>query len=385
LFENPFKDERDQLPNASCYREIVSGRRRGLIAPLARCLLRTVEVPYTLVVRLRNRRFDRGHAVQHVGVPVVSVGNVTLGGTGKTPLVEWIARWYRDRGVRVALVSRGYRAAADAPNDEARELEQKLPDVPHVQDRDRVAAARRAVEEHGSQLILLDDAFQHRRLARDLDIVLIDALEPFGFDHVFPRGTLREPLGGLRRADVVVLSRADLIDDRARWAIWDRLQHYAPAAACVEARHAPRRLLSARGNESGLDLLAAKRVAAFCGIGNPAGFRGSLQRCGCEIVAFREFPDHHRYTRRTIDALARWADALPVAAIVTTHKDLVKLDVERLGRHPLWALVIGTEFLRGGELLEAKLASLMPATGGGYALTRSRHSVGIVSRWSPQK
>ena len=117
-------------------------------------------------------------------------------------MVEWIARWFRRHNVRVSIVSRGYRAEEGGRNDEARELEQKLPDVPHVQNPDRVAAAQIAVEELETQLIVLDDGFQHRRLARDVDIVLLDALEPFGFEHVFPRGTLREPLAGLRRADV---------------------------------------------------------------------------------------------------------------------------------------------------------------------------------------
>jgi tetraacyldisaccharide 4'-kinase len=191
--------------------DLVSGRRRGPAATLLRGGLRLAETPYAMAMSWRNRRYDRGKAVIHrAGVPVVSVGNITLGGTGKTPMVEWIARLYRRHQVRVAIVSRGYRAEEGGRNDEARELEQKLPDVPHIQNADRAAAARVAVEELDMQLIVLDDGFQHRRLARDLDVVLLDALEPFGFEHVFPRGTLREPLSGLRRADLVILSRADV-------------------------------------------------------------------------------------------------------------------------------------------------------------------------------
>ena len=190
---------------------------------------------------------------------MVSVGNLTLGGTGKTPLVGWLGRWFSERGVRLAVVSRGYGATAGQPNDEARELQQSLPHLPHLQNPDRVAAARQAVAAYGAQLIVLDDGFQHRRIGRDLDIVLLDALEPFGFGHVFPRGWLREPVEGLRRADVVVLSRADLLDAAAREALWQTIRKHAPEALGAEVIHAPRRLISVAGAEMPL---AAVRVSA---------------------------------------------------------------------------------------------------------------------------
>ena len=184
----------------------------GASPPRSGCCCATAEFPYTAAVAYRNRRYDLGRAaIHHVAVPVISVGNLTLGGTGKTPMVKWVARRLLAQGSRVAIVSRGYGAAAGQQNDEARELSQALPEVPHVQNRDRVAGAERAIAEFSAQCILLDDGFQHRRLARDLDIVLLDALEPFGFEHVFPRGTLREPLAGLKRAQAVCLSRADAI------------------------------------------------------------------------------------------------------------------------------------------------------------------------------
>ncbi|HEY4234670.1 MAG TPA: tetraacyldisaccharide 4'-kinase, partial [Lacipirellulaceae bacterium] len=230
------------------FHDIVSGRRRGAGPSLARGLMRLAEVPYTLAVRTRNRRYDRGSAaVERVNVPVVSVGNLTLGGTGKTPMVKWLAGWFTERGLRVAIVSRGYGAAAGSQNDEAREVAQALPNVPHVQTPDRVAGARRAIDEFGSQLILLDDGFQHRRLARDLDIVLLDATEPFGFGHVFPRGTLREPIEGLRRAGVVCLSRSDLLDESGRRTIQRQVANLAPHAVWCEAAHAPQGLLNSSG------------------------------------------------------------------------------------------------------------------------------------------
>src|SRR5262249_34901289 len=156
------------------FREVVSGQRRGAAASILRGILRLVEAPYSSAVAWRNRQYDLGRkAVERVGVPVISVGNLSLGGTGKTPLIEWLARWFRERGVRVAIVSRGYGTKAGSRNDEALELAEKLPDVPHVQNPDRVAASHAAIAEHNCQLILLDDAFQHRRIHRKLDIVLL--------------------------------------------------------------------------------------------------------------------------------------------------------------------------------------------------------------------
>ena len=358
LAPTPIPDP-NPLFTPSQFRDLVSGRRRGLWPAVLRCGFRVVEVPYTRAVCWRNRRYDTGRAEVHrVGVPVVSVGNLTLGGTGKTPMVAWLVRWFRERDVRVAIVSRGYRANVGARNDEALELQRKLPDVPHLQNPDRVATAKRAIEEHECQLIVLDDAFQHRRIARDLDIVLLDALEPFGFGHVFPRGTLREPVSGLRRADVVVLSRADLLEPDARARIREQVRRHAPEAVWAEGMHGPQALFASRGETQPLDSLADRPVAAFCGIGNPAGFRHTLRGCGYRAVAFREFPDHHAYSRADVESLAEWADRLDVAAVVCTRKDLVKLRIDRLGRHPLLAVTIGLEFLAGQADVEAKLEAV---------------------------
>ena len=195
--------------------------------------LRLAEVPYAAVMRLRNGLYDWSVLGScRAGVPVVSVGNLTLGGTGKTPMVAWLASWFRRRGAAVAILSRGYRAGSGGQNDEALELAHGLPGVLHLQDPQRVRAARHAVEEHHCQVLLLDDAFQHRRIARDVDIVLLDALEPFGWERVFPRGMLREPLAGLARAQVVALSRADAVDVETREAIARRAGQLAPHALC---------------------------------------------------------------------------------------------------------------------------------------------------------
>lgn len=340
--------------SAATFRELVSGRRRGLAASLLRGLLAAVEPFYTAAVRWRNRRYDRRGGVQ-IGVPVISVGNLTLGGTGKTPMVRWVVRLLRDQDVRPAIVSRGYGASDGAENDEARELGWLLPDVTRLQNPDRVAAAQEAVRQYHSQAIVLDDGFQHRRIARDVDIVLIDALEPFGFGHVFPRGTLREPLEGLRRANAVVLTRANLIEPSEREQIWQTVRQYAPTAITAEAAHVAQSLLSANGSEIPLDEIRGKDVIAFCGIGNPTGFRRMVDSLGCRVVAFHEFPDHYPYQATDIDGLLRQATELGAAAVLCTCKDLVKWPVERTHRRPIWAIRIDLEFLSGQSALESLL------------------------------
>ncbi len=345
---------------ASGFRDLVSGRRRGILPALARFGLHLIEVPYTLAVQWRNRRYDTGAAFTHwLPVPVVSVGNITLGGTGKTPMVAWVAQWYRRYGIRVAIVSRGYAAPKGVPNDEALELGRYLPDVPHLQQADRLAAALAAIRDHQAQIIILDDGFQHRRLHRDLDLVLIDALEPFGFDHVFPRGMLREPVSELRRADVVVLSRAELLERDEREEIRRRVLRHNSRVVWAETTHAPQYLVNYRGEREAIRLLRRQPVAAFCGIGNPAAFRFTLESCGYRVIAFQEFPDHHPYTPADFERLAQWAKSLNVKALLCTQKDLVKIPLEQVGDRPLWAIAVEIEIVRGSHELETKLQSLL--------------------------
>jgi tetraacyldisaccharide 4'-kinase len=342
------------------FRELISGRRRGVVAAALRGMLAIAEVPYTWIVRRRNSRYDRAvNRIHRVNVPVISVGNLTLGGTGKSPMVEWIVRELIQREKKVGIVSRGY-GARDGVNDEALELAWKLPGVPHVQNPNRLAAARQAIDEFGCNALVLDDGFQHRRLARDLDIVLLDALEPFGFEYVFPRGTLREPIEGLARAQVVALSRADLISAEERTLIRNRVATHAPSAAWIEVIHAPIELVAyENSSRQSLESLRGCRVLAFCGLGNPAGFRHTLTGCGYEIAAFHEFPDHHPYNQADLDRLSNEAHRLNVDAIVCTQKDLVKVRRDRLGDCPLWAVRVGIEFLSGREVLQEKLSNVV--------------------------
>ncbi|MCY2992045.1 MAG: tetraacyldisaccharide 4'-kinase [Planctomycetota bacterium] len=344
------------------FRDLVSGRQRGLRATLLRGVLAAAETPYRWAVQLRNAAFDGGlRRVTRVQVPVVSVGNLSLGGTGKTPMVEWLANWFCQHGVHVVLISRGYRAGAGTLNDEALELAKRLPHVPHLQDPHRVRAAQQAIRDYACGLILLDDAFQHRRIARDLDIVLLDALEPFGWSHVFPRGTLREPLTGLARAQVVALSRSDAVDAATRESIRRKVAQLAPDAVWLELVHQPLTLVAADGRQAPLDTLAGRKVAAFCGVGNPAGFRLTVQACGYQLTDFREFPDHFAFADRDVAALEQWTAGLSdISGVVCTNKDLAKINRLRLGPHPLWAVGIGVEIRHGRDGLEARLRALLP-------------------------
>jgi tetraacyldisaccharide 4'-kinase len=345
----------------AAFLRLVRGESRGLLPSVARLGLGGVAGLYRLGVSSRNLAFDRGWKDSHqANVPVVSVGNLTLGGTGKTPMVEWIARWYRARGRRVAILSRGY-GDAKGMNDEGRVLEENLPDVPHLQGADRVALARVAVEELESEVLVLDDGFQHRRLARDLDIVLLDALEPFGLGRIFPRGLLREPVGSLKRAGVVVLSRADLVDEASRRAIRAEAERRAGSLRWVLARHAPLDLTDSQGQSSSLSELQNRKVAAFCGIGNPLGFRRTLEGLGLELVGFRAFPDHHPYTAEDVADLSGWLRGLGAELALTTQKDSVKLRTSSLGPVPLRALRIGLEVMDGSETLETAFSTLLPS------------------------
>ncbi|GAB6187063.1 tetraacyldisaccharide 4'-kinase [Thermopirellula anaerolimosa] len=346
--------------DAQRWRDVVGGRDRSWKATGIRAVLAVAEPLVIAGTLWRNRRYDCGRAAIHdVGVPVISVGNLTLGGTGKTPMTAWLCRWFRRHGVRAVVVSRGYGAEAGAVNDEAAVLELQLPDVPHLQNPDRVAAALTAVEELASQLIVLDDGFQHRRLARSLDIVMLDALEPFGLNHVFPRGMLREPLSSLARADIVVLSRADRISAEEIERIRHRTRQYAPESLWAESRHVPVAVLQLGRDPTSPNELQGKRAVAFCGIGNPTAFRKTLSNLQLEIVAFRAYPDHYRYRREDIADLSDWATANGADLALCTEKDWVKIRSSQLGAVPLAALRIELEFTAGQESVEKRLEEIL--------------------------
>ncbi len=341
------------------FERLIAGQARGVYPFLARRLLWILQWPYGLAVWLRNRTYDGGWKTVHrVAAPVISVGNMTVGGTGKTPTVEWLARHYREQGWAVTILSRGY-GSQTGVNDEALVLEDNLPDVPHLLGADRVALAQIALEELESEILILDDAFQHRRIHRDLDIVLVDATNPWGYNALLPRGLLREPLVGLRRADVVVLSRCDQVSEERLSMLEGQIQQRAPRATLVRSVHQPASLKSGAANLP-VDRLKDQPVAAFAGIGNPAAFRHTLVGCGAQLAAFRTYPDHHAYSKQDVAELGRWAaDQPPNTWLVTTQKDWVKLRLAELGERPLWTLHIDLQITTNADSLTARLNSLV--------------------------
>lgn len=334
------------------YLELISGKSRSLTGGLLRPLLRVASWPYAAVMSVRNSLFDRDLLpIYETPAPVISVGNVTTGGTGKTPVVALVVQWLAEAGAKPGIVSRGYKQLAEGGNDEARVLELLCPGVPHVQNRDRVAATFSVTSGHDCNVIVADDAFQHRRMARTLDVVLIDACQPWGHGFVLPRGLLREPRCGLRRADVVVMTRADQVNEEARAEIWNDIRRFKPNAPEIEIAFRPDSLLDITGQRSTVDSIA-EPVFAFCGIGNPKAFRQTLEQHGLQVAGLHAFPDHHHYESDDIVALQREAATAGASQLITTVKDLVKLNADWLPTSQLVALDIRSSFLCGESAMK---------------------------------
>ena len=353
--------------------EIISGRRQGIGAAIMRPLLLALTPIYRLGVHRRNRRFETDKVtVSKVDVPVISVGNLTTGGTGKTPLVIWLCRQIRHLDLRVAIVSRGYGAAKNRdrtskPNDEAMELGQRLPDVPHLQAPNRVGSARIAIEELETEALVMDDGFQHRALARDLDIVVVDATEPFGFGYLLPRGLLREPVKNIARADFVVLSRCDQVSHDNISRTETELRRYSPNLPIAQTKVQPATWIQYDGQEKDLSEFAVSptkatgtiKVFVCCAIGNPDSFLNTVSSTGVTVVGRTLFPDHHLYSRADIEEIAKAAVEAGAEAIVCTHKDLVKIGVNQFKGVPIYALVAEITFLHGERELLAAVESAL--------------------------
>ena len=344
----------NQGSKARAWERLLSGEARGPLAALSRLGLWLASGLYWLGWRLRD--LFRKQPIK-LSRPVISVGNLTVGGTGKTPAVAWIARWLRDRDIQVTLLSRGYGADDNRQNDEALLLEELLPDVPHLQGPNRAEIGKTAIDELESQLLLLDDGFQHRGLARDLDLVLVDATCPWGYGHLLPRGLLREPVSGLNRAHAVLLTRCDQTDASKLVELRGWLARRFPKLPIILTRHSAVGL-TCEGQEELLPiaLLEGKQVAAFSGIGRPEAFRKTLEQMGARVIDQRVFPDHFAYDRDSVRELRHWASSLPEGTLMAcTRKDLVKLGLADLGGRPLYAPHVELEILEGLETLEGLL------------------------------
>lgn len=341
------------------YLRIISGQRQDWRAQALKPCLRVLSLFYRMVIAIRNRMFDwRLRATERPSVPVISLGNLTTGGTGKTPFVAYLTRWFQQQQVRVALLSRGYRALPGEVNDEKLLLDRLCPGVPHFQNPNRCASSKQAVTE-GAQLLVLDDGFQHRKLARDLDIVLIDAVCPWGHGWLLPRGLLREPRSALQRADFVILTRADQCSDEVLENLKAEVAQEVPPDRIACAVFRPQGLVNVSGETESLESVAGKTVWGFCAIGNPMGFRQTLENAGFCVAGMQIFPDHHHYAGDELEEIGAQAAKASADLILTTSKDLVKISEQRLSGVPVWSVEIGAEIIEGSEAFEEILRNII--------------------------
>lgn len=333
--------------------DIWSGRRRGAGAAALRAALGAAGVGYGGVMRLRRWAYRRGVlGSRQASVPVISVGNITAGGTGKTPMVAWVVGQLAAMGRRPGILTRGYKAV-DGRSDEAQLLE-RLCQTPVVVNPDRRAGADQAVAQ-GCDVLVMDDGFQHRRLRRDLDIVLIDATNPFGFGRCLPGGLLREPLRALREAHVLLITRADRCESAGLADLEDRLRRLSPGALLGRATHRPVAVIDETGRRLGLDVLAGRKLAAFCGIGNPQQFFDTLVGLNARVACRKAFDDHAAYDAQTLNRLCRRPCMCEAEVFITTQKDYVKLPPEALDR-PVWQLAVEMDVTAGQAELTARIA-----------------------------
>jgi len=346
------------MASETAFLEIVSGRRQDGVARAARAGLACLEPFYVAGSALKNVLYEQGlKRSASAGVPVISVGNLTTGGTGKTPVVASVVNALAGR-LKPGIASRGYRSLDAAGNDEKRVLELLCPGVPHVQNRDRLQAAR-DLAALGADVVVLDDGFQHRRLRRDLDIVVVDATNPWGHGHQLPRGLLRESKSGLGRAGLIVVTRSDLITTAAREQLLTEIAAHS-CAPVVTSRFLPVGLRDRTGAVHPCEPWKGRQVVAFCGIGNPAAFRATLERTGLvpHSHSVKTFADHHHYVADDLRRLVEEAEAARVAALVCTLKDLVKLPVIETSV-PILAVDIGFDVIEGREAWDAAIARLL--------------------------
>ena len=330
-------------------------------------------------VWLYDKRVIRNHAL---GCLVVSIGNLSCGGTGKTPVVEVFAKTLSGKGRKVAILSRGYRSkkrsqwakirhlfgaqemslppkvVSDGRNllldsayagDEPYMLASNLPDVAVLVDKDRVKSGLYAIDHFGTDVLILDDGFQFLKLKQHINIVLVDSTDPFGNGHVLPRGILREPIKNIRRADYIFLSKSD--GSHKLIHLKEFIRRHNRRAEIIECCHRPKYLeeVYVRGRREPLEKLRGARVAALSAIAVPAGFEAFLRQLGAELVATESYADHHRYTQQEIIDFINTAKEARADLIVTTEKDAVRIPkLERLDV-PLYFLRVEIDILSGQE------------------------------------
>ena len=345
--------------------------------PIVTAGLSALSVGYRAALAVREAAYRvRVLGTGRLPCPVISIGNITLGGSGKTPLAELTAHTLRELGRQPAVVSRGYgrdtrgvhvvadregiRLEARSAGDEPRMLAEHLPGVPVVVGENRLAAGKVAIERCGATVIVLDDGFQHRTIAKDLEIVVVNGQTPWGNGRLFPRGMLREPLSALARADLVVVTNPATPADveavsRAVRRHNDRAPVLAAAYEVVEASEL------GSGRRRGVDELAGRRLLAFAGLGTPRGFAHTLAGAGVRAAGLIEFPDHHWFVPDDLVSLVRQSVAVGAEGLITTEKDAVRLRGLPLPQAPLWVLSVRLRLATGADLWRETLGrTLVP-------------------------
>ena len=317
---------------------------------------------------------------------VISLGNITVGGTGKTPTAYQLATYIRDLGYKVVILNRGYRSKwhgevgvvsdghelkmdASYAGDEAFMLAKHLPQIPVLIGPERAISGQYAIDNYDAEVAILDDGFQHWQLQRDLDIVLVDAVNVFGNGYMLPRGTLREPMSHLARADVFLLTKVDQAADGSCQYIKDTISRYNDEALLLDSVHQPKsfiRLEEWADNIAGegvpVSFMSGKRVMAVSAIGNPASFEHTIGSTGAEIIESLRFPDHHDFTADEFSDIISQAAKNDVEAIIITEKDAVKVpDLTNVKQElqavvPIYVITITVKFLQGEEAFKKLIA-----------------------------
>ena len=344
------------------YRKLIAERGGRMDRRLLRALLRVISVPYRLAVALRNGAYDlRLVRTYSADVPVISVGNITTGGTGKTPLVVWLCRLLEEKSLKCAVLTRGYKSAKGMVSDEPAILARACSGTKVLVNADRVAAAGRAVSQFAAQVLVMDDGFQHRRLGRDLDIVAIDATRPFGYDRLLPAGLLREPKKAIRRADAVVITHYDQSNTVGVDLLEKRMRRIKPDLVIAKAIHRHRCARGTGDVSYDLDELRKKHIFAFCGIGNPEAFLNRLKKHGMHVVGTRIFNDHHNYSESDFAQIRDQAASLGADMILSTEKDWVKTAVGAGKFTDILFVYLAVElvFIDGGDKIEGLIDGVL--------------------------
>ncbi len=289
---------------------------------------------------------------------VFSVGNITLGGVGKTPLVRLIATMLKKHNLKPVILTRGYMAGGKS-SDEAQMLQNQLKDVPILVGADRYKTAQNFLREKIADVFILDDGFQHWHLFRNFNIVVIDSVNPFGNLFVLPRGILREPVDSLKRANIFVLTKTDLGKDNLK-DIYQKIKQFQPTATIVETIHDPVSLINInnQGDQKGLTFIDNQDVCLFSGIGDPRSFEESAKSAGAKIKKHFAFMDHHAFLKDDIEKIVHHCRVQNIKTLITTEKDAVRL-TEWLYLFPrefhVFVLEIELKILKGEQDLEKRI------------------------------